>query len=61
MSKEPGAVHVWLFYMQQQFDDAYWERDDSWSYEEATLNGSSFYNLPIRLAQLVTGPGTPVS
>ena len=41
-----STAAVWLFYMQHQFDDAYWERDDSWSYEEATLNGSSFYNLP---------------
>ncbi len=37
---------VWLFFMQHQFDDTYWERDDVWTYEAATLNGSSFYDLP---------------
>jgi omega-6 fatty acid desaturase (delta-12 desaturase) len=35
-----------LFYVQHQFDEAYWERQESWSYKEATLQGSSFYNLP---------------
>ena len=37
---------VWLFYVQHQFDDAYWERDTKWTYHDATLQGSSFYNLP---------------
>ena len=37
---------VWLFYVQHQFDDAYWERNDVWTYHDATLQGSSFYNLP---------------
>jgi acyl-lipid omega-6 desaturase (Delta-12 desaturase) len=41
-----GAGGVWLFYMQHQFEDAYWERGDNWSYAEAALQGSSFYKLP---------------
>lgn len=41
-----SAVATWLFYVQHQFDEAYWERQESWSYKEATLQGSSFYNLP---------------
>jgi omega-6 fatty acid desaturase (delta-12 desaturase) len=41
-----GAAGVWLFYVQHQFEDTYWARDDSWSVERASLEGSSFYDLP---------------
>ncbi|MHC5064872.1 MAG: fatty acid desaturase [Planctomycetota bacterium] len=41
-----GAVGVWLFYLQHQFEDAYWERGPDWNYSEAALRGSSFLKLP---------------
>ncbi|MEZ0471220.1 fatty acid desaturase [Luteimonas salinilitoris] len=41
-----GATGVWLFYVQHQFEDAYWERGDNWDYTAAALQGSSFYKLP---------------
>lgn len=41
-----GAVGVWLFYVQHQFEDAYWERNGEWDYVTAALQGSSFYKLP---------------
>ncbi len=41
-----GAAGVWLFYVQHQFEDAYWERGDKWDYTAAALRGSSFYKLP---------------
>ena len=41
-----GAGGVWLFYMQHQFEAAYWERGDDWDYATAALQGSSFYKLP---------------
>lgn len=41
-----GAVGVWLFYMQHQFEDVYWERGSDWDYAAAALRGSSFYQLP---------------
>ena len=41
-----GAAGVWLFYVQHQFEDAYWERSDDWGYADAALRGSSFYALP---------------
>ena len=41
-----GAGGVWLFYMQHQFEEAYWERGDDWDYATAALQGSSFYKLP---------------
>jgi omega-6 fatty acid desaturase (delta-12 desaturase) len=37
---------VWLFYVQHQFEDAYWERREDWDYTAAALKGSSFYELP---------------
>jgi omega-6 fatty acid desaturase (delta-12 desaturase) len=27
-----GAAGVWLFYVQHQFEDVYWERGDNWNY-----------------------------
>jgi omega-6 fatty acid desaturase (delta-12 desaturase) len=45
-----GAAGVWLFYVQHQFEDAYWQRGDEWSYADAALRGSSFLNLPAPLA-----------
>jgi omega-6 fatty acid desaturase (delta-12 desaturase) len=41
-----GAVGVWLFYVQHQFEGVYWERGDDWDYCTAALKGSSFYKLP---------------
>jgi len=41
-----GAAGVWLFYVQHQFEDAYWERGEDWDYTAAALRGSSFYELP---------------
>jgi omega-6 fatty acid desaturase (delta-12 desaturase) len=37
---------VWLFYVQHQFEDAYWARDKEWDYAEAALRGSSHLVLP---------------
>lgn len=41
-----GSVGVWLFYVQHQFEGAYWERGTDWDYTTAALQGSSFYKLP---------------
>jgi len=41
-----GLTGVWLFYVQHQFEDAYWERHDDWDYAEAALRGSSHLQLP---------------
>jgi omega-6 fatty acid desaturase (delta-12 desaturase) len=49
-----GAVGVWLFYLQHQFEDAYWERGEDWDYATAALQGSSFFRLP-RVLQWFSG------
>ena len=41
-----GSAGVWLFYVQHQFEDVYWERREQWDYVKAALQGSSFYKLP---------------
>jgi len=41
-----GAVGVWLFYVQHQFEGAYWARHDRWNPIQAALEGSSYYKLP---------------
>jgi acyl-lipid omega-6 desaturase (Delta-12 desaturase) len=44
-----AAIGVWLFYVQHQFDPAFWARAPQWQREEAALAGSSFYDLPAPL------------
>ena len=41
-----GTAGVWLFFVQHQFEDVYWENGDSWDYTEAALQGSSYLKLP---------------
>ena len=45
-----GSVGIWLFYVQHQFEDAYWERGVDWTYADAALRGSSYLKLPRVLA-----------
>jgi omega-6 fatty acid desaturase (delta-12 desaturase) len=49
-----GSTGFWLFYVQHQFEGAYWERGDEWDYTAAALQGSSFYQLP-KILQWFTG------
>ena len=49
-----GTLGVWLFYVQHQFEDVYWESTENWSYADAALQGSSYLKLP-KLLQFFTG------
>ena len=49
-----GSCGVWLFYVQHQFEDAYWERGQDWDYTAAAMRGCSFYKLP-KLLQWFSG------
>jgi omega-6 fatty acid desaturase (delta-12 desaturase) len=40
-----GAIGVWLFYVQHQFEETYWQPADSWDFYRASAEGSSFYDL----------------
>jgi len=41
-----GAIGVWLFYVQHQFEHTNWSEDRNWSFATAALHGSSYYDLP---------------
>ncbi len=41
-----ASAGVWLFFVQHQFEDAYWRREAAWSFDDAALRGSSHYDLP---------------
>ena len=49
-----GAAGVWLFYVQHQFERAYWAQSAQWDAQAAAMAGSSFYDLP-RLVHWLTG------
>jgi acyl-lipid omega-6 desaturase (Delta-12 desaturase) len=49
-----GAAGVFLFYVQHQFEDAYWSRRDEWGYYDAALKGASYLKLP-KVLQFFSG------
>ena len=49
-----GAMGIWLFFIQHQFEDEYWAREGEWNYVASALLGASFYKLP-RVLQWFTG------
>ncbi|WP_408011450.1 fatty acid desaturase [Pseudalkalibacillus sp. A8] len=49
-----GSLGIWLFYVQHQFEDSYFETEDEWDYVKAAVDGSSYYKLP-KVMQWLTG------
>lgn len=49
-----GMAGVWMFYVQHQFEDTYWERHEKWNFATAAMQGASFYKLP-RILQWFSG------
>ena len=45
---------VWLFYVQHQYEDVIWTRQEEWDYKTMALEGSSFLKFP-RLLQWFSG------
>jgi omega-6 fatty acid desaturase (delta-12 desaturase) len=41
-----GSAGIFLFYVQHQFEDAYWENAGDWDFTDAAIRGSSFLDLP---------------
>jgi len=52
-----GTLGVWMFYVQHQFEDTYWEHHTDWSFFAAGIEGSSFYDLPAVLHWLTGNIG----
>ena len=49
-----SSTGAWLFFIQHQFEDTYWEDEENWDFSEAALHGSSYYKLP-KVLQWFTG------
>ena len=49
-----ATIGIWLFFVQHQFEDAYWQPKPAWNFQTAALQGSSFYDLP-RVLHWLTG------
>jgi acyl-lipid omega-6 desaturase (Delta-12 desaturase) len=45
---------VWLFYVQHQFEDVIWTRQEDWDYRKMAMEGSSFLKFP-RILQWFSG------
>ncbi|RKD68135.1 omega-6 fatty acid desaturase (delta-12 desaturase) [Sinobaca qinghaiensis] len=41
-----GSLGIWLFYVQHQFEDSYFEEESEWDFVKAAVDGSSYYKLP---------------
>jgi acyl-lipid omega-6 desaturase (Delta-12 desaturase) len=41
-----GSIGIWLFYVQHQFEETYWADESEWSFEAASVAGSSYLDLP---------------
>lgn len=49
-----GSLGIWLFYVQHQFEDSYFENQENWDFVKAAMEGSSYYKLP-KVLQWLTG------
>ena len=49
-----AAAGSWLFFVQHQFEGAYWQPQQEWDFTRSALEGSSYYRLP-RVLQWFTG------
>ena len=52
-----ASIGVWMFYVQHQFENTFWESEEKWVMYEAALKGSSHYDLPAPLAWLTANIG----
>lgn len=52
-----ATIGVYLFYVQHQFEDTFWEEADQWSHQDAALYGSSYLDLPKALSWLTANIG----
>jgi omega-6 fatty acid desaturase (delta-12 desaturase) len=52
-----SSIGVWLFYVQHQFENTYWHRDDEWNFFDAVLHGSSHLVLPKPLQWITANIG----
>lgn len=49
-----SSLGMWIFYVQHQYEDTYWDKGKEWDYTAAAIQGSSYYKLP-KVLQWFTG------
>jgi acyl-lipid omega-6 desaturase (Delta-12 desaturase) len=49
-----AAAGSWLFFVQHQYEETYWQPHETWNFTRSALEGSSYYRLP-RVLQWFTG------
>lgn len=49
-----SSIGVFLFYVQHQYENVYWERHQEWDFASAALYGSSYFKMP-KILQWFTG------
>ncbi len=52
-----GALGVWMFFVQHQFEDTIWDKGEAWGRNDAAIFGSSHYDLPKPLRWLTGNIG----
>ncbi len=52
-----ASAGMWLFYVQHQYEDVYWKREQHWDLTMSGLEGSSYYKLPKALQWIVGNIG----
>lgn len=52
-----ATAGMWLFYVQHQFEETYWDEAEDWQLHDAALHGSSHYVLPSALQWLSANIG----
>jgi omega-6 fatty acid desaturase (delta-12 desaturase) len=49
-----ASIGSWLFFVQHQYEQAYWQPHERWDFYRSAFEGSSYYRLP-RVLQWFTG------
>jgi acyl-lipid omega-6 desaturase (Delta-12 desaturase) len=49
-----ASIGSWLFFVQHQYEQAYWQPHDRWDFVRAAFEGSSYFRMP-RVLQWFTG------
>jgi len=52
-----SSIGVWMFYVQHQFEDMIWDKQENWDLHEAAFYGSSHYDLPAVLRWMTASIG----
>ncbi|MGJ5621297.1 fatty acid desaturase [Sulfitobacter sp. MF3-043] len=52
-----ASTGMWLFYVQHQFEDTFWDHGGDWNVHDAAFNGSSHYDLPSILRWITANIG----